>query len=144
MKIYKRLCTIAFLVLAAILFYTILTSSGDMLINSCYSSIVLCFVYALLMAGNPILLAALACTVGADYYLITFVPSRQLPGMAFFLVAQGLYALFLHRQGFKKAYLSIFFKGIAKHKKKIIFRHIQVENLVVFKAFRLKARRVFY
>lgn len=106
MKLYKRLCTLAFLILEAILYYVILTSGGEMLINSCFSAIVLCFVYALAMLGKPLLIAALACTVGADYFLVTFVPSRQLPGMVFFLVAQGLYAFFLHRQGFKGIWLT--------------------------------------
>ena len=98
MKLYRRLCTLAFLILEAILYKLILTSSGDLLVNSCFSSIVLCFVYALAMLGKPLLIAALAGTVAADYFLVTYVPSWQLPGMACFLVVQALYALFLHRQ----------------------------------------------
>ena len=107
MKLYKRLCTLAFLILEGILYCLILTSSGDMLVNCCFTSVILTFVYAVAMQGRPLLIAALACTVGADYFLVTFVPSRQLPGMAFFLVAQGLYAFFLHRQGFSRIWLMI-------------------------------------
>ncbi len=86
MKLYKRICTIVFLILAGILYYYILTSGGDMLVNSCFSSIVLCFVYALAMLGNPLLIAASACTVGADYFLVTFIPPLRLPGMFFSLL----------------------------------------------------------
>lgn len=107
MKLYKSICTLVFLILEGILYYIILTSGGELLINSCFGSIILCFIYALAMQGKPLFIAALACTVGADYFLVTFVPSRQLPGMAFFLVAQGLYAVFLHRQGFKKIWLFV-------------------------------------
>lgn len=107
MKLYKRLCTLVFLILEIILYYVILTSGGDMLIMSCYSSIILCFIYALAMLADPLLIAALAGTVAADYFLVTFVPSRQLPGMACFLVVQAIYAIFLHRQGFQKIWLAI-------------------------------------
>lgn len=107
MKLYKRICTIVFLILEGILYYYILTSGGDMLVNSSFSSIVLCFVYALIMLGKPLLVTGLAFTVGADYFLVTYTPSWQLPGMACFLVVQFLYALFLHRQGFKWGYLAV-------------------------------------
>ena len=107
MKLYKRLCTLAFLILEGILYYIILTSKGALLANSCFSAIVLCFVYALAMQGQPLLIAALAGTVAADYFLVTFTPSWQLPGMACFLVVQAIHAVFLHRQGFNKAWLAV-------------------------------------
>ncbi len=105
MELYKRLCTLAFLILEGILYYIILTSKGALLANSCFSAIVLCFVYSLIMLGKPLLIAALAGTVAADFFLVTFTPSWQLPGMACFLVVQLLYALFLHRQNFQKPWL---------------------------------------
>ena len=77
MKLYKRICTIVFLILEGILYYYILTSGGDMLVNSSFSSIVLCFVYALIMLGKPLLVTGLAFTVGADYFFVTYNPSWQ-------------------------------------------------------------------
>ena len=106
MKLYKTICTFIFLILESILYYLILTSGGDTLIISCFSSIVLCFIYALMMPGKPLMVAALAFTVGADYFLVTYTPSWQLPGMVCFLVVQLLYALFLHRQNFQKPWLA--------------------------------------
>lgn len=107
MTIYKRLCTFAFLIAESILYYLILTAPADHLVVRCYSAIILCLVYALAIQGKPLLIAAIAGTVVADYYLVTFIPPRQLPGMAVFLVVQLLYAIYLHRQGYKRVWVAI-------------------------------------
>jgi len=107
MKLYKRLCTLTFLLLEGILYYVILTSGGDLLRYSCFTSIVLCFVYALALGGIPLFLLGFIGTVGADYFLVICDPIRQLPGMVCFLTVQTLYAVFLHRQGFHRIWLAV-------------------------------------
>lgn len=92
--------TTAFLMIEAFLYGIILTSGGDRLVWSCYLSIVICFLHALIhiRRGNKLLTAGLACTVMADLFLVVWSPTQQLWGMVFFLAAQSLYAIHLHRQ----------------------------------------------
>lgn len=84
----------------AFLYGIILTSGGDLLVYSCFSSIVICFVHALIHVkqGDKLLIAGLACTVMADLCLVVWSPVQRLWGMVFFLAAQSLYAIRLHRQ----------------------------------------------
>ena len=72
-----------------------------------YSSIVLCFLYALLniKTGSLLMLGGLACTLGADYFLVVCSPQQQLWGMVFFLGAQTLYAVHLYLTGRNKPLL---------------------------------------
>lgn len=97
-----------FLTLEAVLYYFILTASGDLLVYASFFSIVLCFLYALLSPGKPNLwiLGGLACTVGADFCLVICQPIQQLWGMVFFLGAQSLYATKLHLDKPSKALLA--------------------------------------
>lgn len=92
--------TLCFLLLELVLYILILTAGGDLLVISSYGAIVICFLYALanLDRGNRLLAAGLACTVAADFFLVVCSPIQQLWGMVFFLAAQTLYAVMLHRQ----------------------------------------------
>lgn len=89
---------IAFLLLEVILYGLILTTSGKTLIWSEYISILLCFLFALVCFNKPLLISGLALTVCADFCLVICDPIQQLWGMVFFLGAQCLYAVLLHRQ----------------------------------------------
>ena len=92
--------SVAFLIVEAFLYGIILTSGGDLLVYSCFSSIVICFVHALIHVkqGDKLLIAGLGCTVMADLCLVVLSPVQRLWGMVFFLAAQSLYAIRLHRQ----------------------------------------------
>ena len=96
----KRLIlTAAFLLLESVLYVLILTANGMLAVGSSYTSIVLCFLYALSFGkkGDGFIVGALACTVMADYFLVVCSPREQLWGMIFFLGAQTLYAVKLQR-----------------------------------------------
>ena len=94
----RSVSTPVFLALAVILYILILTTGGTLLVASSFGAIVLCFLYALLQSGDKWILAALACTVGADLCLVVCDPVQRLWGMMFFLAAQSLYALRLYRK----------------------------------------------
>ena len=91
------------------LYILILTSGGKLLVAYSYLSIVLCFLYALLHVGrkNALMVGGLACTVVADYCLVVSSPTQQLWGMVFFLLAQTLYAITLHRDNTSRLLLLI-------------------------------------
>jgi uncharacterized membrane protein YhhN len=90
----------AFLLIELVLYYLILTSGGNTLVISSFLSIVICFGYALtdLKNRDSLFVGALGCTMGADFFLVVCSPIEQLWGMMFFLVAQTLYAIRLHKQ----------------------------------------------
>ena len=94
----QRISTISFLTIQLILYYLILTASGDLLVAFCYSAIVMCFLYALIhfKRYDPLILAGLLFTLAADYFLVVCSPIRQLWGMLCFTVTQTLYAIRLH------------------------------------------------
>lgn len=95
----QNLLIILFLLVESILYYFILTSGGQTLVVTSYLSIVLCFLFALQgIKRNPLIVAGLACTLGADFCLVVCDPIQRLWGMVFFLVAQTLYAIHLHRK----------------------------------------------
>lgn len=81
-----------------------LTAAGRVQVFAMYLSIVLCFLFALANTrkSNALRTAALACTVGADWFLVVCSPAQQLWGMIFFLGTQTLYALYLYRRGKRK------------------------------------------
>lgn len=95
----RRITLPVFLTLELILYILILTTGGEVLVASSYGAIVLCFLFALLhiRSGDRLIIGGLLCTVMADWFLVVCSPIRQLWGMIFFLGAQGLYALRLHR-----------------------------------------------
>lgn len=97
-QILKRIIFICFLITEAILYYFVLTAGGETFTVCAYSGILLCFLFALLcgMKRDPLIVAGLACTVGADFCLVVCSPIQQLWGMVFFLGAQTLYAIKLH------------------------------------------------
>ncbi|MBE6957865.1 MAG: hypothetical protein E7447_01755 [Ruminococcaceae bacterium] len=100
-KKYKNpIAILCFLVVEAILYYFILTAGGDFLRYSSYVSIIVCFAFALVMGfrKNPLIVGGLLCTVGADFCLVMCQPIQQLWGMVFFLGAQMLYAIHLHKK----------------------------------------------
>lgn len=95
----NTLLIVLFLLLETILYYFILTAGGQTLVVTSYTSIVLCFLFALQgIRYNPLMVAGLACTVGADFCLVVCNPIQRLWGMVFFLGAQTLYAIHLHRK----------------------------------------------
>lgn len=108
-KKFDRILIALFLAAEGVLYYFILTAGGKTLVISEYASIVLCFLYALAYIGkkNWLIQAGLLCTLGADLFLVVCSPLRQLPGMVCFLCAQGMYALWLHRNGGSKPQLWI-------------------------------------
>ena len=91
--------TAVFLLFEAILYGIIHAASGTAVVVAMFSSIVLCFVYALVRGVKraPLIVGALACTVCADFFLVVCEPIEQLWGMVFFLGAQTLYAIHLYR-----------------------------------------------
>ena len=95
----KLIPFICFLIAESILYYFILTAGGQTLVITSYTSIVLCFLFALQgIKTRPLMVAGLLCTVGADFCLVICSPIEQLWGMVFFLGAQTLYAIQLHKQ----------------------------------------------
>ena len=94
-KMGRFAVTAAFLSLETVLYYYILTADGMLAVGSSYTSIVLCFLYALSFGKkvDGFVLGGLACTVMADYFLVVCSPREQLWGMLFFLGAQTLYAI---------------------------------------------------
>ena len=93
----NTLLTVFLLIAEAILYYFILTTGGQTLVITSYLSIIFCFLFALQgIRHNPLIVAGLACTVGADFCLVVCDPIQQLWGMVFFLGAQTLYAIHLH------------------------------------------------
>ena len=96
-QLSKRIPVACFMFAEGLLYYFILTVGGQTLVVTSYLSIVLCFLFALQgIKHNPLMVAGLACTVGADFCLVVCDPIRQLWGMVFFLGAQTLYAIYLH------------------------------------------------
>lgn len=105
----KRIPVACFLIIEAILYYFILTAGGDLLIATSYIAIVLCFLFTLTCGtkNDPLIVAGLACTVGADFCLVVCSPIQQLWGMVFFLSAQIFYAIKLHLNQKSRALLLI-------------------------------------
>ncbi len=99
--------TVLFLCICCALYYFILTAGGTVLTATSYASIVLSFLYALTQRQNLWLIGGLACTVGADFFLVVCDPIQQFWGMVFFLGAQSLYAAMLHRSRPVKSLLFI-------------------------------------
>ncbi|MBQ7817629.1 MAG: hypothetical protein IJ388_02375 [Oscillospiraceae bacterium] len=101
MKLYNNkldaALTWSFLAISCALYYFILTAGGTLLVATSYAAIVLCFLFAFVHAKNFWIIGGLACTVGADFFLVVCSPIQQLWGMVFFLGAQSLYAAMLHR-----------------------------------------------
>ena len=98
-QLSKKIAMVCFLIAEAILYYFILTAGGQTLVITSYLSIVLCFLFALQgIKRKTLMVAGLACTVGADFCLVICNPVQRLWGMVFFLGAQTLYAIHLHRQ----------------------------------------------
>ena len=95
----RHILIACFLAIECVLYYFVLTSGGNTFTVTAYSGIILCFLFALICSGksNPLMVAGLACTVGADFCLVVCSPIQQLWGMIFFLGAQTLYAVKLHR-----------------------------------------------
>ena len=100
----SRIFTVVFILAEAILYWLLLNNGGNIFTVCAYGGILLCFFYALMhiKTGMWRFVAALACTLGADYFLVVLNPQQQLPGMVFFLFAQGFYAWQLHSTCQKK------------------------------------------
>lgn len=98
-----------FLLVEAVLYYFVITASGETWTICAYTGIVLCFLHSLIYfrKENLLLIGGLLCTVGADYCLVVCSPIEQLGGMIFFLVAQSLYAAMLQLRGKRRALLYV-------------------------------------
>lgn len=96
----RSIPTACFLLIECVLYYFVLTAGGETFTVCAYTGIVLCFLFALLsgVKNDPLIVAGLACTVGADFCLVVCSPIQQLWGMVFFLGAQMLYAIHMHRR----------------------------------------------
>ena len=105
----KRIQTLVFLAIELVLYSLILTTGGDVLVWSSYLSIVICFCHPLLNLKNSDrwIVAGLACTVMADLFLVVWSPIQRTWGMAFFLIAQILYAIRLYRFGRSRVLLIV-------------------------------------
>lgn len=92
--------TLLFLLAEGILYYFILTAGGDLLRFTSFFAIVLCFAFALIQGNKSSALIqwALACTVGADFFLVLRPTDERVWGMVCFLAAQLMYAVWLHRR----------------------------------------------
>ena len=94
----SKLVTVLFLLVELILYWLIMTAKGEVVMWSCFISIVFCFAYALLQLkyGSKWIVSGLGFTVCADFFLVLCPASYRLWGMAFFSVVQILYAIKLH------------------------------------------------
>lgn len=102
----KKALTTGFLLAEAILYWLILTTGGQMLVWSSYLSILLCLLFSL-TGRSRLITGALACTAGADFFLVVSSPIQRLSGMVCFLCAQALYAAMLHRNQPSRIFLSL-------------------------------------
>lgn len=103
----QTITTLCFLGLECVLYTLLLFAGGKLEIYSSYLSIIFCFLFAFIHGRKraPLLVAGLACTVGADFFLVICTPRQQLAGMFFFLAAQTLYAIHLHKSEKRKILL---------------------------------------
>ncbi|MBQ7088160.1 MAG: hypothetical protein IJN04_00755 [Clostridia bacterium] len=97
-KSKRQWLTYTFLLVEAALYVLILT--GKWVISAQFASVLLCllFVAAHLRRANYYILGALACTVCADWFLVVRGGADKVTAMLFFLAAQTLYAILLHRR----------------------------------------------
>lgn len=89
---------ITFLLVEAALYALIL--AGQWVVSAQYAAVVLCvaFVIAHLRSANYYILGALLCTAAADWFLVVDGARDKFTAMCFFLAAQTLYAILLHRR----------------------------------------------
>ena len=94
----ERWMTATFLLVEAALYALIL--AGQWVVSAQYASVCLCLVFVLLhlRKANYFILGGLVCTVVADWFLVVQGGADTLTAMMFFLVAQILYAIQLHRR----------------------------------------------
>ena len=90
--------TAVFLLAEAALYTLILT--GRWVVSAQYAAVCLCFAFVLLhlRQANYYILGGLALTLCADWFLVVQRPQEKLTAMCFFLGAQTVYALLLHRR----------------------------------------------
>lgn len=95
LKTSQKITSAAFVAIELIMYYFILTASGSLLVWASFFSILLCFLYACItyIKSDNILVAALFCTVCADYCLVIMGSTQRFMGMMFFFGVQMLYAL---------------------------------------------------
>ena len=105
----SKLITALFLLAELILYWLIMTAGGELVTWSCFISVVLCFLYALLQVkhGNRWLIAGLGFTMCADFFLVLCPDSYRLWGMVFFSLVQIMYAINLHLKNRNKWLLMV-------------------------------------
>ena len=97
----------AFLLVEAALYALILT--GHWVVSAQFAAVVLCavFVIAHLRSANYYILGALLCTVAADWFLVVRGAQDKFTAMCFFLAAQTLYAVLLHRRARSRGLITV-------------------------------------
>lgn len=107
MKKTDNRLVILFLMTEAVLYWLLMTQSGETVRWSSYGAIALCTVFGLLhfKTGNKWLIFGLLCTLGADFWLVAYRPQQQFWGMVFFLGTQSCYAVALWKCRKNKALL---------------------------------------
>ena len=97
-KIWRLTALGVFLLAELVLYIQILAPGGS---AHYYPAICLCLAYALTNCcrAEPWLLGGLACTAGADFFLLICDPIQRLWGMVFFLGTQACYGAKLHQGG---------------------------------------------
>ena len=97
-KSKNRWLLYTFLLVEAALYTLILV--GQWVVSAQFASIVLClaFVVLHLRRANYFILGGLVCTVCADWFLVVKGGADKVTAMLFFLAAQTLYAILLHRR----------------------------------------------
>ena len=95
----KTQWTLYLLLLVEAALYTLILT-GRWVVSAQFASIVLClaFVVLHLRRANYFILGALTCTVCADWFLVVRGGADKVTAMLFFLAAQTLYAILLHRR----------------------------------------------
>lgn len=107
MKTSKKIITALFVVASLVLYYFVLTASGNTLRLSEFSAILLCFLFCLansFSSDRPLILGLLF-TCLADFCLVICQPIEQLSSMVFFLLVQFLYAAKLYENNKSKGLL---------------------------------------
>ena len=107
LKTSKKIITALFVAASLVLYYFVLTASGNILRLSEFSAILLCFLFCLansFSSDRPLILGLLF-TCLADFCLVICQPIEQLSGMVFFLLVQFLYAAKLYENNKSKGLL---------------------------------------
>lgn len=107
LKKAKNIMTAIFVALSLVLYYFVLTASGNMLVISEFSAISVCFLFVLANSflRDKLLTFGMFFTLCADFCLVICNPIEQIKGMVFFLIVQALYGVKLYQNNKSKVLL---------------------------------------